>query len=216
MKCQVCGYENPPDSTICLNCGSTIEHQPVGEAIDDISDEQTVLIGGGLKPPAPEPPPPPPPPSPPPVAPPSGGQQQQGEAPRTSPPPPPPPPAGRPGADAQPPAGFSAGGPGGQLPPSGNPPGTAGSPPSNTLAIVSLILGILTITLGWCCGLFIPLGIGGIVTGIIARKQIAAAGGSKQSDTLAKVGLILSIVFVAIWTIVSIIGFVYNMSSSNF
>lgn len=54
---------------------------------------------------------------------------------------------------------------------------------NNTLAIVSLVLGIL------CC---IPFaGIGAIITGVIARNQIAASGGQQKGAELAMVGIVL-------------------------
>lgn len=44
IKCQVCGYDNQDSAEFCLNCGATIERQKLGEAIDDISAERTVVL----------------------------------------------------------------------------------------------------------------------------------------------------------------------------
>ena len=61
---------------------------------------------------------------------------------------------------------------------------------NNTLAIVSLVLGIL------CC---IPFaGIGAIVTGVIARNQIAASGGQQKGAELAMVGIVLGALGIAL------------------
>jgi hypothetical protein len=49
IKCQVCGYENPDDAAVCLNCGSPLERAKISEAIDDISGEATVMLGMPMK-----------------------------------------------------------------------------------------------------------------------------------------------------------------------
>lgn len=93
------------------------------------------------------------------------------------PPPPPviqaPPPSSSPfptGYVGPPPTGFGQGG------------GLA-SGGTNTLAIVSMVLGIL------CC---IPFaGIGAIVTGVIAQNQINASNGAQKGREFALVGIIL-------------------------
>lgn len=92
-------------------------------------------------------------------------------------PPPPvktmPPPSSAPfpgGYVGPPPSGFGSGG------------GLA-SGQTNTLAIVSMVLGIL------CC---IPLGwVGAIATGVIAQNQIAASNGQQKGKEFALVGIIL-------------------------
>jgi len=43
--------------------------------------------------------------------------------------------------------------------------------PSQTLAIVSLVLGIASVTIGWCCSLGIILGPAAGITGFIAMSQ---------------------------------------------
>ncbi len=44
IKCQVCAYDNKDDADFCLNCGSPLVKQKVSQAMDDVSEEQTVLI----------------------------------------------------------------------------------------------------------------------------------------------------------------------------
>ncbi len=44
IKCQVCAYDNKDDAEFCLNCGSPLVKQKVSQAMDDVSEEQTVLI----------------------------------------------------------------------------------------------------------------------------------------------------------------------------
>lgn len=71
---------------------------------------------------------------------------------------------------------------------------------NNTLAIVSLVLGIL------CC---IPFaGIGAIVTGVIARNQIAASGGQQKGAELAIAGIVLGALSVALGAITFVAGLV--------
>lgn len=68
------------------------------------------------------------------------------------------------------------------------PPQTA-SAPTNTMAVVSLVAGVLS----WV--LFPVIGsIVGVVTGHIARSEIKASMGAQSGDGLAIAGLILSYV----------------------
>ena len=74
-------------------------------------------------------------------------------------------------------------------------PGTSRAAPTNTLAIVSVALGVSGL-LGCVCG----GGIGGLllgtpatITGWVARKQILEAGSEQQGSDLATVGLVLGI-----------------------
>jgi hypothetical protein len=128
---------------------------------------------------------------------------------------PPPPPPGQDGPGDQ-----SGGGSYGQQPPGGPygpPPG--GVPPgqygggyggqpvpagNNTKAIVALVIGILVLPFGFCCG---PLGLIGIVSillGRSARQEIAASGGQQTGDGMAKAGFILGIIDVVLGVLVSI------------
>ncbi|GFH94927.1 hypothetical protein IMSAGC003_01460 [Lachnospiraceae bacterium] len=75
-----------------------------------------------------------------------------------------------------------------------------GSQKTDTLAIVSLILGIASIVLGCCITyLGIALGVGGIICSVMSKK--------KQKSGLATAGLVCSIigiVFAVIWIIFSV------------
>ena len=61
---------------------------------------------------------------------------------------------------------------------------------TSPLAIVSLVLGIVGFL---CCGLFL-LGIGALVTGFLARKQIEESQGRLKGGGMATAGLILGAV----------------------
>lgn len=87
-----------------------------------------------------------------------------------------------------PPMGFSGGG------------GLA-SGQTNTLAIVSMVLGIL------CCLPFAS--IGAIVTGVIAQNQITASNGQQKGKEFALVGIILGglgLMMAIGWTLLSVVG----------
>ena len=83
-------------------------------------------------------------------------------------------------------------------PPSYQPPGAPGGygQPQQTspLAIVSLVLGIVGLL---CCTLFV-LGIGAVVTGFLARKQIAESGGRLKGGGMATAGLVLGAVSIVL------------------
>jgi hypothetical protein len=158
--------------------------------------------------PPPDQPPPnqPPPPSEPQWNPQSGG---------TTPPPPPPGAGGYQGQGGQ--QGYGQEGYGQQgygqqgygQPPSYPPPppgapGGYGQPQQQTspLAIVSLVLGIV----GLLCCTFFLLGIGAVVTGFLARKQIAESQGRLKGGGMATAGLVLGAVSIvlalAYWVLV--------------
>jgi len=77
----------------------------------------------------------------------------------------------------------------------------------NPLAIASLATGILSIVCCFCFGgLGILLGAAGIVTGIMAKKQIQESGGTQGGDPLALAGIIcggvgaaLGVVAIILW-----------------
>lgn len=86
-----------------------------------------------------------------------------------------------------------------------------GAPKTSPLAIVSLVTGIL----GICGCMFFVLGIAGIVTGFIGRKQIKESQGQLKGDGMAIAGLALGavavIVGIAYWVLVLATG---NFSTS--
>jgi hypothetical protein len=76
---------------------------------------------------------------------------------------------------------------------------------TNALAIVSLVLGILSLPLTVCYGLGIVFGIAALILGLIARRQISKSEGLQGGKRLALAGLILGNVAIAIF-IVSLVG----------
>jgi hypothetical protein len=87
----------------------------------------------------------------------------------------------------------------------GGAPGGYGMPQKTApLAIVSLVLGILGIP---CCTFFV-FGIGAVVTGYLARKQINESQGALKGGGMATAGLILGIVTI----VLAIVVWILNLS----
>ncbi len=90
-------------------------------------------------------------------------------------------------------------------------------PASSTLAVVSLILGISSLTVGWCCSLALVLAPAALITGIIAKSRA-----DKQPDLytgrgmaiggiiMGAVSLALYILFIIIYGIAMIGGGLMN------
>jgi len=77
--------------------------------------------------------------------------------------------------------------------------------PNQTLAIVSMALGIGSITVGWCCYSGMALGPAALVTGFIALMQIKNNPDIYGGKPLAIVGMVTGAVyFVAIFVILAI------------
>ena len=76
---------------------------------------------------------------------------------------------------------------------------------NNALAIVSLVLGILSIVLGCCTGWVGALfGVGGIICAVFANKQ--------GKTGLAKGGLICSIVGIVLGILITILAVVFSVA----
>ena len=70
-------------------------------------------------------------------------------------------------------------------------PGTR--PETNALAMASLILGILSCTLGICCCYGLPFNLLGLIFAILALMQIQQHPGRYKGKGLAMTGLVLSV-----------------------
>jgi hypothetical protein len=213
VQCANCGYEAREPSRFCARCGQP--HAQPATASDAPAPDP------GAVPPAPEPaqpwgvpadgpsaqqpyvPPPPPPPNP---------QYGSPPGPYSSPPgayaPPPDPYAAQQNPYAAPPNPYAA------------PPNPYGAPPgygygygqtsaTNGLAVASLILGIV----GWvACGVGSVLA---IILGIVARSQIRASGGRQGGDGMAKAGIILGCVFVALFVAYLVAAFAISVANTS-
>jgi len=217
VQCANCGYEAREPSRFCARCGQP-HAQPA--AAETPAPDPTSPAPAST--PAPAQPwgvpadtassapyvPPPPPPAP------QGPQYGAPPPPYT---PPPDPNAAASNPYAPPPNPYAA-------PPNpyGAPPNPYGAPPgygygygygppggTNGLAVASLILGIV----GW-----VACGIGSIVAiilGIVARGQIRASGGRQSGDGMAKAGIILGCICVALGIAYFVAALAISLANSS-
>ncbi len=95
-------------------------------------------------------------------------------------------------------------------PPPGAPGGYGPSQKTSPLAITSLVLGIVGIP---CCTVF-ALGIAAVVTGFLARKQIAESQGFLKGDGMAMAGLVLGVISIVVAVVVWILNLTGATDSS--
>src|SRR5262245_8040499 len=72
------------------------------------------------------------------------------------------------------------------------PPVMVGGGPKQGFAIASLVLGIFSITFGWCCSIGLVTSVVGIVLGIVSLNQIKNNPGDNSAKPLSIVGIVLS------------------------
>ena len=78
---------------------------------------------------------------------------------------------------------------------------------AHSLAISSLTLGILSLTIGWCCWLNVPLGLAAVVTGGYGLRDASRGRGGKGMSVAGLAMGILSLIFwtaIAVWGIVAL------------
>jgi hypothetical protein len=95
------------------------------------------------------------------------------------------------------------------------PPGVGyGAPPStqnNTLGLLALIFGVLSIPLGFCCGILsVPAGLAGIVLGILGIRK--AAEGQASNRGMAVAGAICGGVGLVVTVLAVVANFAINTS----
>ena len=91
-------------------------------------------------------------------------------------------------------------------------PPAGANPPKNWMGLTSLILGIVAVLLGCCCGSGLLLGPGAIVLGYLGKQ--AAAKGEASNGNLANVGFILGIVGVAFGLFSIVWGLINGFATS--
>jgi uncharacterized membrane protein len=102
----------------------------------------------------------------------------------------------------------------------GPPPGYGAQPQKNSaMAITGLVLGIIgVIPCFWGCLVF---SIGGVVFGLLGKKDVRESNGAKKGDNLAQWGFILGLVGIALgilyWILVAtgVIDITYDSSFGN-
>jgi len=80
-----------------------------------------------------------------------------------------------------------------------------GMTPNQTLAIVSLCLGIGSVTIGWCCYLGVLLSPAAMITGFIALSQIKKNPQAYGGRGLAIGGIVTGIVYFAVLALIIIL-----------
>jgi hypothetical protein len=68
---------------------------------------------------------------------------------------------------------------------------------TNGKATASLVTGIASLVLSWCCGLGLA-GVVAIALGVKARREIVASGGTQQGDGLALGGIVTGAIAAAL------------------
>jgi len=76
----------------------------------------------------------------------------------------------------------------------GAPAGPPVGQQTNALAVWSLVLGIMSITLGWCCVVFALAGPAAAVLGKQAQRRADESGGSMGGRGMATAGFVLGII----------------------
>jgi len=89
------------------------------------------------------------------------------------------------------------------------PPPSYAAAPQQTLAVTSLICGIFSITVGWCCSLGLLTSPVAIVTGIVALVQIKNSPTTQGGKPLAIAGIATGAAYLLFWML---LVFIYGMA----
>ncbi len=77
--------------------------------------------------------------------------------------------------------------------------------PRQTMAVVSLCLGIGSVTIGWCCSLGLLLSPAALITGFIALSQIKKDPQRNTGRGLAIGGIVTGVVYLAVYLLLMIV-----------
>ena len=83
----------------------------------------------------------------------------------------------------------------------------APTPRNNSMAVMGLVMGVLSITFGMCCCYGMPFNLLGIIFSLVALAQIKNDPQSQQGRTLATAGLVLSILSLVLSALMLMLGF---------
>jgi hypothetical protein len=91
---------------------------------------------------------------------------------------------------------------------------STGTPQKQGLAVAALVLGIFSMTIGWCCSIGLLSAPVGIVLGIISLVQIKNDPAQTTGKPLSIIGIVLSAVYILFWIVIFLIyGFAIFMGS---
>jgi hypothetical protein len=141
------------------------------------------------------------------------GRPDEADSGGTPPPPPPgygtppPPPPGY-GTPPPPPPGYSA-------PLYGSAPGYGGPARNSSKAVAALVVGIVSLLLGFCCAFLGLAGVVAVVLGRSAQREIALSGGALTGEGMAKAGVVLGIIGAVVGVVTTILNVVLLTSGYN-
>lgn len=97
----------------------------------------------------------------------------------------------------------------------GQPPYGPMVAPTSGKATASLVTGVASLVLSWCCGLGIA-GIVAIVLGVKARREIAASGGRLKGDGIALSGIVTGAIAVVLGLLILVLIVVAVVAGAEF
>jgi len=86
------------------------------------------------------------------------------------------------------------------------------TPRTNSMAMASLVMGILSITCGMCCCYGLPFNVLGIIFSLVALAQIRNDPLSQQGRSLAIAGLVLSLLSIVLAAFMLALGLAVSTS----
>ena len=87
-------------------------------------------------------------------------------------------------------------------------------PRTNGKATASMVTGISSLVLSWCCGLGL-VGIVAVVLGVKARAEIQASRGSQDGDGMALAGIVTGAVAALLGLLVLVIAFAVMLAAGS-
>ena len=97
----------------------------------------------------------------------------------------------------------------------GQPPYGPMVAPTSGKATASLVTGVASLVLSWCCGLGVA-GIVAIVLGVKARREIAASGGRLKGDGIALGGIVTGAIAIVLGLLILVLIVVAVVAGAEF
>ena len=84
------------------------------------------------------------------------------------------------------------------------------TPRNNSMAVMGMVMGVLSLTCGMCCCYGFPFNVLGIISSLVALTQIGNDPQSQQGRPLAIAGLVLSILSLVLSALMLMFGLALN------